>query len=67
MRVELYNLRDDIGERKDLAAEQTERTNELRNRLHAWRESVGVQMPTKNPAYDPAKPEQATPRTVNSD
>lgn len=59
MRVELYNLRDDIGETKDLAATQPERTAKLRAQLHAWRESVGAQMPTPNPHYDPSKPEQS--------
>ncbi len=67
MHVELYNLRDDIGEQKDLASEQLARANDLRDRLHAWRTSVGAQMPTKNPTYDSSKPEQSTPKTVNSD
>jgi arylsulfatase A-like enzyme len=57
MRVELYNLRDDVGERTNRAGEQPQKADELRRRLHAWRESVGAQMPTRNPAYDPAKPE----------
>jgi arylsulfatase A len=49
MRVELYNLKDDIGEAEDLAGRMPEKVAELRNRLHAWRESVGAQMPTPNP------------------
>lgn len=57
MRVELYNLRDDIGEQRNLAAEMPEKVTELRNRLHAWRKEVGAQMPKRNPAYDPTKPE----------
>jgi arylsulfatase A len=52
-RIELYDLRADVGEQKDLAAAQPARANDLRNRLHPWRESVGAQMPTKNPDYDP--------------
>lgn len=57
MRVELYNLRDDIGEQHDLASQMPEKVEELRNRLHAWRQEVGAQMPTRNPNHDPSKPE----------
>ena len=57
-RVELYNLKDDIGETRDLAASRPEQVAELKARLHAWRERVGAQMPTPNPAYDPAKANQ---------
>jgi arylsulfatase A-like enzyme len=57
MQVELYNVREDIGEQKDLAATLPAKVEELRARLHTWRREVGAQMPTPNPAYDPAKPE----------
>jgi len=57
MRVELYNLRDDIDETKDLAATNPEKADELRKRLHAWRAEVGAQMPTPNPDYDASRPE----------
>jgi arylsulfatase A len=57
MRVELYNLKKDIGEQRDLASHMPDKVNELRKRLHAWREEVGAQMPTRNPKYDPSKPE----------
>ena len=30
-------------------------------RLHAWREDVGAQMPLPNPAYDPSRPEHTAP------
>ena len=42
MRVELYNLKDDIGEADDLAGRMPEKAAELRDRLHTWRESVGA-------------------------
>ena len=51
--VELYNLREDIGERNDLAAKFPDRADTLRQKLHAWRAQVGAQMPTPNPNYDP--------------
>ena len=57
MRIELYNLRDDVGEQHDLASKLPEKANELRDRLHRWRVEVGAQMPTPNPAYDPTKPQ----------
>jgi arylsulfatase A len=57
MRVELYNLRDDIGEQRNLAAQIPAKADELRARLHAWRAEVGAQMPSRNPNYDPSKPE----------
>jgi arylsulfatase A len=57
MHVELYDLRKDIGEEQDLAADMPGKADGLRRRLHAWREEIGAQMPTPNPAYDPARPE----------
>jgi arylsulfatase A-like enzyme len=39
-RVELYNLSEDVGERHDLAAEQPERVEQMRRKLHAWYTSV---------------------------
>jgi arylsulfatase A-like enzyme len=53
--VELYNLRDDPGEKLDLAAGQPERVAQLRERLRAWRKDVGAQMPTANPGFQPRK------------
>ncbi len=57
MRVELYNLREDIGEQHNLAEKMPSKVEKLRNRLHAWRKEVGAQMPAANPNYDPSKPE----------
>jgi arylsulfatase A len=54
-RVELYNLKVDIGERDNLASQMPEKTHELQNRLHAWRKDIGAQMPTPNPKHDPSK------------
>jgi arylsulfatase A-like enzyme len=56
-RVELYNLADDLGETRDLARTLPEKADALRRQLHAWRRSVGAQMPTPNPDYDPAQPD----------
>jgi arylsulfatase A-like enzyme len=52
-KAELYNLRDDIGERNDLAAKMPDLTKKLRAQLRDWQQSVGAKMPQKNPAYKP--------------
>jgi arylsulfatase A-like enzyme len=61
MHVELYDIRDDIGEQHDLSASDPRKVAELRTRLHAWRGEVGAQMPAPNPEYNPAKPEYTPP------
>jgi hypothetical protein len=47
-RLELYNLRDDIGETKNLAKENPDKAKELHARLVAWRAEVKAPMPTPN-------------------
>lgn len=54
--VELYSLKDDIGETKDLATTLPDKTAALRQKLHDWRQRVDAQMPTPNPNYDPSAP-----------
>jgi arylsulfatase A-like enzyme len=48
---ELYNLKDDQGEKADLAAKMPEKVKELAGRLDDWRKAVKAQMPTPNPDY----------------
>ncbi|MFM8497963.1 MAG: sulfatase-like hydrolase/transferase [Planctomycetia bacterium] len=48
-KVELFDVVNDPGERKDLAGERPERAAELRARLHAWRKQLGAALPTPNP------------------
>lgn len=55
--TELYNLRDDIGEQTNLAADSPALVESLRDELHEWLHTVEAQMPTANHDYDPAKPE----------
>jgi len=47
--VELFNLREDAGEHRDLAREESARANDLRERLSRWRTEVGAQMPGPDP------------------
>lgn len=46
--LELFNLKEDIGEHNNLAKEYPERIRLLHSKLKAWRESVGAKMPTAN-------------------
>ena len=57
-RFELYNLKEDIGEKNNLVPERPEKTAELRDMLAAWRRAVGAQMPTLNPDYDPDRADE---------
>ena len=58
-RLELFNLREDIGERNNLAASKPEKAQELQQELAAWRKAVGAQMPSRVPEnYDPRKTEE---------
>ncbi|MEP2776214.1 MAG: sulfatase [Luteolibacter sp.] len=55
--VHLYNLKDDIGEQNDLAAEQPERVSEMRGRLHDWYKDVDAKfLRAKKDGPEPWKP-----------
>jgi arylsulfatase A-like enzyme len=45
---ELFNIRQDIAEQHDRAAEMPQRVHELAAKLNAWRHEVGAVMPTIN-------------------
>lgn len=51
---ELFNLKDDVSETKNLAETQPSRVKELQAKLQTWRQRVGAQMPTLNPEFDAA-------------
>ncbi len=53
-RVELYNLRKDIGEQNDLAAKDPRRARNMERMLDEWLTDVDAQMPAPNPDYKPA-------------
>ncbi|WP_417394802.1 sulfatase [Gimesia chilikensis] len=50
-RNELYNLTDDLGETRDLSAEQPELTARLNQRLQTHLNQLGAQMPVPNPTF----------------
>jgi arylsulfatase A len=60
-RDELYDLAQDIGETKNLAATQPEKAKALRTQLDAWLKSVDAQFPTANPNYDPTPAKAKAP------
>ncbi len=53
--VQLFNLREDIGERQDVSRVEPEKAAELRSLLHAWRKRVSAWMPRPNLDYVPAE------------
>lgn len=54
--VELYNLKNDIGERTNIAATEPQVRDQLLTELQQWFQNVDAQLPTKpNPAYGQEK------------
>ena len=58
-RLELYNLKDDLGETKNLATTNPDKAKELHERLIAWRKETKAPMPTPN-KVEAAAPAPAT-------
>jgi arylsulfatase A-like enzyme len=52
-RLELFNLREDLGEKNDLVAINPGKARELHRLLDEWRKDTGVQMPRVNPDFQP--------------
>ena len=46
--LELYNLKEDTGEKNNLAATQPEKAKELHDQLLAWQAAIKAPMPTPN-------------------
>ena len=50
--LELYNLKEDMGEKKNLAKANPEKVKQLLAKLDAWRKELNAPVPTeKNPKY----------------
>ena len=58
-RLEIYNLKEDIGESVNLAERLPAKCAALRKKLADWRKSIGAQMPP----LDPASRQQSLPTT----
>lgn len=54
-RMELYNLKNDIGETNNLARTHPAEAVRLHQRLQNWRESVAAELPVPNPDHDPMR------------
>ena len=51
--IELYNLKDDIGELNNLTTKYPDKVKELHQKLISWRDSIGAPVPKElNPEYD---------------
>jgi arylsulfatase A-like enzyme len=46
-RLELYNLRDDLGEQNNLAGQRPDRARQMQTQLAAWRQAMNAPMPTR--------------------
>lgn len=70
--IELYNLRDDLGERTNVAASQKNIADRMRAELTAWQRAAGAYLPqpadpTKDPAADGAQPAKKKKKASASD
>ena len=54
-RVELYRVRDDLGEQRDLAAREPDRVKALREKLRGWLHSIPATIPGPNPDFDESR------------
>ncbi|MAX26754.1 MAG: sulfatase [Phycisphaeraceae bacterium] len=52
-RIELYNLKDDISEEKNLAEQLPDIAKDLHVKLAQWRQDVLARVPQRNPSYEP--------------
>ncbi len=54
--LELYNLREDIGEKRNLAAAEPQRAGQLHKTLRAWQKEIEALFPKVNIHYQPQQP-----------
>lgn len=54
--VELYNLKNDLTEKTNLAKKLPDQTHDLEERLDKALSELGAELPTANKQYDPSKP-----------
>jgi arylsulfatase A len=53
--ISLFNVREDVGETRDLSKQMPELAAKLREKLHQWRKAVGAREMSVNPNYNPEK------------
>ncbi|TWU01387.1 sulfatase [Neorhodopirellula pilleata] len=54
-KLELFNLRTDLGESRNLSDAESDRADAMRFKLHAWLESIPTPIPAENSHFDPHK------------
>ena len=54
--TQLFDLENDIGERHNVAQQNPELAESMKEQLFAYLTEIEAQMPEKNPQYDPANP-----------
>lgn len=54
-KLELFNLRHDLGERHDRSAREPSRVRALQLQLRAWLASIPAEVPGANPDFDPSR------------
>ena len=59
--LELYNLREDIGEESNLAEDLPGLRDDMRGRLEAWKEQVCARIPRPNPDWRPGREDPNDP------
>jgi arylsulfatase A-like enzyme len=57
--LELYNLKEDIGEIKNLSKEMPEKVAQLKKMLDRWRDEVNAKMMSPNPKYRKKKAQKS--------
>jgi arylsulfatase A len=60
--VRLYDMDEDPGEARDIATARPADAARLRARLESRLATLGAQLPTRNPQFDPANPAPEKPR-----
>ncbi|MBM83001.1 MAG: aryl-sulfate sulfohydrolase [Planctomycetaceae bacterium] len=64
--LELYNLKDDISEKNNLAASMPQKANELHQILKGWRERINAPVPSEpNPHYDSVAEAEAIAKSAS--
>jgi arylsulfatase A-like enzyme len=64
--LELYNLKDDIGESTNLAATHPDKARQLHKMLIDWRAEINAPVPTEpNPNYDPQAEAEAIRKALS--
>ena len=54
-RLELFDLRSDVGETRNMARREAGRARKLHDLLRDWRRTMNAAMPVANPQYDAAR------------